>query len=72
MSRKGNFWENALLERFLLHLKTVRVWQRDYANHEEATADVADYIVGFYNCLRLQSKLRNLPPNAFKQQLATQ
>lgn len=28
--------------------------------------------VGFYNCVRLHSKLGNLPPNAFEQQLATQ
>jgi transposase InsO family protein len=48
-----------------------RVWQRDYANHAEASADVADYIVGFYNHLRLHSKLGNLPPNAYEQQLAT-
>jgi transposase InsO family protein len=32
---------------------------------------VADYIVGFYNPLRLHSKLGNLPPNAYEQQLAT-
>lgn len=72
MSRKGNCWDNAVMERFFLNLKMERVWQRDYANHEEATADVADYIVGFYNCVRLHSKLGNLPPNAFEQQLATQ
>lgn len=72
MSRQGNCWDNAVMERFFLNLKMERVWQRDYANHEEATADVADYIVGFYNCVRLHSKLGNLPPNAFEQQLATQ
>lgn len=27
-------------------------------------------IVGFYNAVRLHSKLGNLPPNAFEQQLA--
>ena len=70
MSRKGNCWDNAVMERFFLNLKMERVWQRDYANHEEATTDVADYIVGFYNSVRLHSKLGNLPPNAFEQQLA--
>jgi transposase InsO family protein len=72
MSRKGNCWDNAVMERFFLNLKMERVWQRDYANHDEAMADVADYIVGFYNSVRLNSKLGNLPPNAFEQQLATQ
>jgi putative transposase len=61
-----------LPERFFLNLKMERVWQRDYANHDEATTDVADYIVGFYNSVRLHSTLGNLPPNAFEQQLATQ
>lgn len=72
MSRKGNCWDNAVMERFFLNLKMERVWQREYANHEEAMADVADYIMGFYNSVRLHSKLGNLPPNAFEQQLATQ
>ena len=71
MSRKGNCWDNAVMERFFLSLKTERVWQRDYANHAEAMTDIADYIVGFYNSVRLHSKLGNLPPNAFEQQSAT-
>ena len=70
MSRKGNCWDNAVMERFFLNLKMERVWQRDYANHAEATTDIADYIVGFYNSVRLHSKLGNLPPNAFEQQSA--
>ena len=70
MSRKGNCWDNAVMERFFLSLKTERVWQRDYANHAEAMIDIADYIVGFYNSVRLHSKLGNLPPNAFEQQSA--
>lgn len=32
--------------------------------------DIADYIVGFYNSVRLHSKLGNLPPNAFELQSA--
>ena len=70
MSRKGNCWDNAVMERFFLSLKTQRVWQRDYANHADAMTDIADYIVGFYNSVRLHSKLGNLPPNAFEQQSA--
>ena len=72
MSRKGNCWDNAVMERFFLNLKMERVWQKDYANHAEAMTDVADYIVGFYNCERLHSKLGNLSPNAFERESATQ
>ena len=68
MSRKGNCWDNSVMERFFLNLKMERVWQKDYANHLEATNDIADYIVGFYNSLRLHSKLGNLSPNAFERE----
>ena len=68
MSRKGNCWDNAVMERFFLNLKMERVWQMDYANHAEATSDIADYIVGFYNSIRLHSKLGNMSPNAFERE----
>ena len=42
---------NAVMERFFLNLKTERVWQKDYANHNEAMADVAEYIMGFHNSI---------------------
>jgi putative transposase len=62
MSRRGNCWDNAVMERFFLTLKTERTWHRDYANPAEAKLDVADYIVGFYNPLRLHSSLGYLSP----------
>ena len=71
MSRKGNCWDSAVMERFFLNLKMECVWQKDYANHAEATNDIADYIVGFHNSERLHSKLGNSPPNAFEQISAT-
>jgi len=40
MSRKGNCWDNAPMERFFLNLKMERVWQRNYANHGEAIRDM--------------------------------
>ncbi len=70
MSRKGNCWDNAVMERFFLNLKMERVWQRDYANHAEAIADIADYIVGFYNNVRLHSRLGYLPPNLYERHAA--
>ena len=65
MSCKGNCWGNSVMDRFFLNLKMERVWQKDYAKHPEAINAVADYIVGFYNSIRLHSKLGNLSPNAF-------
>lgn len=57
MSRKGNCWDNAVMERFFLNLKMERVWQRRYANPAEAVADITHYIVAFYNTHRLHSTL---------------
>lgn len=66
MSRKGNCWDNAVMERFFLNLKMERVWQRDYANHGEAMLDVADYIVNFYNEIRLHSTLGYCAPAQYE------
>jgi transposase InsO family protein len=70
MSRKGNCWDNAVMERFFLNLKMERVWQRDYANHAEAQTDIADYITNFYNPVRLHSTLGYRSPSHYEQQHA--
>ena len=72
MSRKGNCWDNAVMERFFLNLKMERVWRRQYANHSEAIHDVTDYIVNFYNSRRLHSSLGYLPPNGYEMKMAEQ
>ena len=72
MSRKGNCWDNAVAGRFFLNLKMERVWQRNYANHAEAKMDIANYIVGFYNCDRLHSVLGNVPPSVYEREMAPQ
>ena len=68
MSRKGNCWDNAPMERFFLSLKMERVWRRDYANQEEARRDVADYLMTFYNQKRLNSALGYMSPAEFERQ----
>ncbi|WP_018871094.1 integrase core domain-containing protein, partial [Thioalkalivibrio sp. ALgr3] len=70
MSRRGNCWDNAVVERFFLSLKTERVWQQRYANHSEARRDIADYIVRFYNSVRIHSTLGYLPPSGYEQSTA--
>ncbi len=66
MSRKGNCWDNAVMERFFLNLKMERVWQKNYANQAEANRDIADCIVGFYNTVRLHSTLGYMAPTAYE------
>lgn len=68
MSRRGNCWDNAVMERFFLNLKMERVWHQDYANHAEAQLDIAAYIVGFYNSVRLHSTLGYRSPTVYERQ----
>ena len=43
---------------------------REYANHLEVIKDITDYIMGFYNCVRLHSTLGNLPPIVYEMEMA--
>ena len=72
MSRKASCWDNAVAERFSLNLnlKMERLWQRRYANHAEAKADVTDYIVDSHKCKGINSALGNLPPSVYEQKMA--
>jgi transposase InsO family protein len=70
MSRKGNCWGNAVAQRFFLNLKMERVWQRQYADHAEVKADITDYIVGSYNCRRINSALGNLSSAVHERKMA--
>lgn len=58
------------MERFFLNLKMEGAWHRDYANYGEAQCDITEYIVGFYNGVRLHSKLDYLPPAAYERKMA--
>lgn len=66
MSRKGNCWDNAVMERFFLSLKVERTWQQRYANRNDAHRDIQDYIENFYNTQRLHSSLGYLAPAAYE------
>jgi transposase InsO family protein len=67
MSRKGNCWDNAMMESFFATLKKERLHQEDYATRSEARASVFDYIERFYNRLRRHSALGYLSPEQFEQ-----
>ena len=66
MSRKGNCWDNAVVESFFSSLKKERIKKQIYKNRELAIADVADYIETFYNRSRRHSHLAGLSPEQFE------
>lgn len=66
MSRKGNCWDNAVVESFFSSLKKERIKKRIYATRDAAILDVADYIDGFYNPKRRHSHLGGTSPDEFE------
>ena len=66
MSRKGNCWDNAVVESFFSSLKTERIKKRIYTSRDAALADIADYIDNFYNRTRRHSHLGGISPEEFE------
>ena len=66
MSRKGNCWDNAVVESFFSSLKKERIKKRIYPNRDVALADIADYIDTFYNRTRRHSHLGGVSPEQFE------
>jgi putative transposase len=67
MSRRGNCWDNAVMESFFSSLKKERIKKRIYKTRELARADIFDYIEVFYNRTRRHSHLGGISPEAFEQ-----
>ncbi len=72
MSRRGNCFDNAVVESFFSSLKKERIRRRIYRTREEARADVFDYIEGFYNRVRRHSHLGQMSPIDFERATLTQ
>ena len=65
MSRKGNCWDNAVVERIFRSLKQEWIDQ-PYPTREHARHDVIDYVANYYNHERLHSTLDYRPPAEFE------
>ena len=68
MSRRGNCWDNAVMERFFRSLKTERLNQISICNHQSAVQLVEKYI-HFYNYNRLHSAIGYITPTQKKNDL---
>jgi transposase InsO family protein len=69
MSRKGDCWDNAVVESFFGSLKQERMQWRSYQTRYGAQQDILEYISMFYNSYRLHSYLGYTSPNDFEEQL---
>jgi transposase InsO family protein len=66
MSRKGNCWDNAVMESFYRTLKVELIYQRKYETRIEAQRDIFEYIEIFYNRERLHSSIGYNSPEEYE------
>jgi len=68
MSRKGNCWDNAVMESFFSRLKVELIYAENYNNVETARSGIFEYIEVFYNRSRRHSAIGYVSPHDFEQQ----
>ena len=61
MSRRGNCWDNAVMERFFRSLKTEKLNYQSFVNYKEVVENVERYIY-FYNYKRIHSAIGYITP----------
>lgn len=67
MSRRGNCWDNAVVESFFATLKAELIDRNRWTTRDAAHDAIAEYITGFYNHERRHSYLEYLTPVEFEQ-----
>lgn len=65
MSRKGNCYDNAVMENFFGHLKSEMYHGETFASIEEFRRAIDDYIT-WYNNDRLQARIKGLTPAEYR------
>ena len=65
-SRKGNVWDNAVMESFFSTLEMELLRQKRFRTRAEAMQEVFIYIEVFYNRQRMHSTLGGLSPAEFE------
>lgn len=67
MSRKGDCWDNAVVESFFSNLKNELTWHRSFQTRDEARRAIFDYIELFYNRERLHQTLDYVSPMRYEE-----
>jgi putative transposase len=66
MSRRGNCWDNAVVESTFGSLKRELVHHENYATRDEARASIFEYVEVFYNRIRRHSTLGYVSPDEYE------
>ena len=67
MSRKGNCYDNSVMENFFGHLKSELLYLQKFESMEHFKQELIDYI-DYYNNRRIKARLKGLPPALHRQQ----
>lgn len=67
MSRKGNCWDNAVMESFYARLKVELIYAKNYQTIEDARSGIFGYIEIFYNRKRRHSANDGFSPVDFEE-----
>ena len=67
MSRRGNCWDNAPMERFFRSLKSEWIPQIGYSSFSQAKVAITDYLVGYYSQVRPHRHNNGVAPNVAEQ-----
>ena len=70
MSRKGNCWDNAVMESFYARLKVELIYAKNYQSIEAARSGIFSYIEIFYNRKRRHSANDGVSPVEFEERAA--
>jgi putative transposase len=68
MSRRGDCWDNAVVESFFGTLKTELIYPESWMTRSELHAAIAEYIELFYNTERRHSYLGYLSPAGYEKE----
>ena len=66
MSRKGNCWDNAVMEAFFSRLKVELIYAENYQSVEAARSAIFEYIELFHNRTRRHSALGYISPREYE------
>jgi len=66
MSRKGNCWDNAVMEAFFARLKVELIYPENYRDFEALRTGLFEYIEIYHNRQRMQSSLGYDSPANFE------
>ena len=67
MSRKGNCYDNSIMENFFGHLKSELLYLQEFESMDHFKQELIDYL-DYYNNKRIKARLKGLPPALHRQQ----